>query len=219
MVVRLSFMCTSFACEQGAWEANHTSAHATLRVMHRSLTYLTVVIVFLVVTLLAFSAADLVSERADLQALVQQFGFGGIVFLALVGGLNLFVPVPAATFTPVFMEAGFSMLLIITGLVIGTTIADTVGYLIGRLGGRRTRYTYPHIHERLVRFSERWHVFLIPGVFLYAAIVPFPNEAILLPLGLMGFRFIVLVVPLILGTLVNQTALAFGFSNVFTFLF
>ena len=50
---------------------------------------------------------------------------------------------------------------------------------------------------------------IVPVIFLYAAFAPFPNEALLVPLGLAGIRFSTIIVPLILGNLINQSYLVY----------
>ena len=167
----------------------------------------------------ALFLADYVANSAMAQNLVSQFGYLGILVIAMVSGLNLLVPVPAAAFVPIFTAAGFALPLIIAVLVIGTTIADMIGYFIGRWSKDFVEEHYPRTFSRMKVLDERHHNWVLPVVFLYAALLPFPNEAIIIPLALIGFRFQAFLIPLILGNIINQTALALGATNIFSLLF
>ena len=168
---------------------------------------------------IALVFADYVQESDAARALVERFGYVGMLLLSIVAGLNLFVPIPAATFTPVYIAAGFPLYGIIITLVIGTTIADSIGYLIG-LGGRHlAELKYPKLREHIGAFAERHRVAVLPLVFLWSSFAPLPNETILIPLALAGMRFRTLIVPLLLGTIVHQTYLAYGLTSVFEYLF
>jgi len=167
----------------------------------------------------AFYLAEYIGTNDATRVLVEKFGILGIIAVAFVGGLNLVVPVPAATFTPLFVAANFSMLTIISALVIGTLLADLLGYQIGKWGKRSTEVHFPKFHNWLVSLKKKHHHLILPGIFLYSAFIPLPNETILIPLGLMGYRYWTIALPLFLGTLVNQLLYAYGFVSIFDHLF
>ncbi len=178
-------------------------------------------LVLLIITIItsAFFLAEYITTNEAARSLVGQYGVFGMVVIAFVGGLNLAVPVPAASFTPVFVAAHFSMITIVGALVLGTMLADLLGYQIGRWGKRSTAAHFPKFHEQLVSLKQKHHRLILPGIFLYAACMPIPNEAMLIPLGLMGYRYSHIIFPLMLGTILNQTMYAFGFLSVFDRLF
>ena len=163
--------------------------------------------------------ANFVANNDLAQELVAQFGYLGVVAIAVVSGLNILVPVPAAAFVPIFTAAGLWMPLIIAALVLGTTIADAIGYYFGRWSKSFVEAHYPHTYTRIKVLDERHHNWILPVTFLYAALLPFPNEAIIIPLALLGFRFRTFIWPLVLGTIINQTALAYGANNIFELMF
>ena len=167
----------------------------------------------------ALYLAQFVATDSAAQALVAQFGYLGILALAVVSGLNLLVPVPAATFTPVFVAAGLTLPLIILTLIIGTTIADLLGYLFGRWSRAFAHEHYPQTYQKILTLHTKRSALLIPFIFLYAAFVPFPNEAIIIPLALIGVRLPIIIIPLLLGTTLNQTLLALGAIGLFTTFF
>lgn len=164
---------------------------------------------------LSFFAANYVAQNDAAQALVERFGYVGILLISIIAGLNLLVPIPAATFTPIYEAAGLSLPAIIAVLVIGTFIADAISYLIG-IGGRSlTAERFKDLQTRILHFAEAHRAVLPVMVFLYAAFMPFPNEAIVVPLGFIGVPFRLLIIPLLLGNVVHQTLLTYGAVTLF----
>ena len=164
---------------------------------------------------LAFYAATIVEANGTVREFVAQFGILGILIVAFISGLNILIPLHAATFTPIFTQAGFNLPTIIAAFTLGTLMADLVGYGIGVWGRHATKERHPRIHQKLITFNQKHGRLILPAIFLFAAFVPFPNEAMLIPLGLIGFRFYTLLPPLILGTMLNHTLYALGFMNIF----
>lgn len=180
----------------------------------RTLELLTLAVLMVAIVLSAFYLANHLGEYDTVRGLVEKYGLFGMIAVAFIGGLNVVVPVHAATFTPIFATY-YSMYTIITCLVLGTMLADLLAYQIGMWGKRSTRAHFPRFHDRLITFTENHHKLILPGVFLYSAFIPFPNETILIPLGLAGYRYWTFVVPLILGVTVNQMMYSFGFIHIF----
>jgi membrane protein YqaA with SNARE-associated domain len=167
----------------------------------------------------AFFLTQYVQDNETAQRLVEQFGYLGILIISIVIGLNLFLPIPAATFAPIFVSAGLPLPGIILMLVLGAMTADAIGYLIG-VGGRRiTEHTHPAFQAKLQSFATRHHQLVLPFVFLFSAFSPFPNEVILIPLAIMGIRFRVLFLPLLLGTILYESILAYGLTGAFHYFF
>lgn len=175
-----------------------------------------------VLTLLLFFTAfvgiiALAQHLADNQqatTVVEQFGYVGVVILGVIAGLNAFFPVPAATLTPLYVGAGLTLPLIVLSLTVGTMIADFVGFFIGRLSRELIAERYPKTMRFFANIRDNRSHLIIPAVVLYAAFVPFPNEAILLPLGLTGFRFGTLIIPLFIGNLIHQALLVYGVNGL-----
>ena len=182
------------------------------------LTKVVVLVALFFIVGFAFFLADVVRTDESARAIVESYGYIGILVTAIVAGLNFVVPVPAAAFTPVFLEAGFSWFTIIALLVIGTLLADTIGYFLGRAGRQIADEDAPWVN-RMESFIEKRPRLVVPVVFLYASFMPLPNELILIPLGLAGHRFVTLILPLLLGNVVHQTLVSLGFSSVFSLLF
>lgn len=175
-----------------------------------------IALVFLAVI---FWGTQELSNNDALLALVERFGVFGIFLVSLITNINLLIPIHAASFTPLFLASGFTFPVIVIMLVVGTTCADLLAYILGRLGKTSTAKRFPDIHKKCCEFVKHKRKWVLPGIFLYSAFVPFPNEVAMLPLGLMGFDLRKIILPLVLGTIVNQTIFALGFTTVFGLVF
>lgn len=161
-------------------------------------------------------AATYILDSSAAQALVQQYGYLGVVVIAFIGGLNFIIPIPAPTFTPIFIAGGLSLPWIIFWLVVGTAIADLLAFYFGRAGRLYVTDAYPKTYEKLRELRTK-NIRYIPWFVLgYASFVPFPNEAFLIPLGLLGVRLRTFILPLLVGSAIHQTLIALGVSNIFT---
>lgn len=152
------------------------------------------------------------------QKLIQEFGHIGILIISFIAGLNALVPVPAATFVPIFTAGGISLPMVIALLIVGTMAANLLTYAIGRYGGEITKSHYPNVQQKLLdayQGKERW---LPHFVFFFTALIPLPDEIFLIPLGVMGIKLKQIILPLFLGTVFYQTFAAFGIYNIFKFI-
>lgn len=185
----------------------------------RTVQLLITVAAIVTIFIAAMFAASHIREDAAVIELVNQFGYLGILIVSIIAGINIIVPIPAAVFVPIFTAAGYPLWAIITTIVVGTVIADSVAYVIGRAGKESVEAHYPKTYERLLHINEHHHKWILPVVFLYATFIPIPNEALMVPLALMGFKYRVLIIPFTLGTIIFQTSLALGANSIFEFLF
>lgn len=174
---------------------------------------------FGILTFAAFHLADSLSTSGPLRSFIETSGVLGMVFVAVISGLNPFVPLPPATFAPLFQEAGFSTITIIACFVIGTTIADTAGYLFGWLGKHHADTKHPTLTARVYQFLTDHERMVFPATFLYFAAAPLPNEIILIPLALAGYAYRKLIIPIIVGNIVHHAILVYGYQNIFGWLF
>jgi membrane protein YqaA with SNARE-associated domain len=169
----------------------------------------------LVVVVIAFTLAYQVSLDDAFAERVVAFGPISIVLLAYVSGLDLIVPMPAVAFVPVFTAAHFSLPLIVSLMVIGTVLADLTAYVLGYYGRRVRTITEARVYERLQQLVHTRSHLVLPALFLYAAIVPLPNELLVIPLALLGYRLTTLLIPLIAGTIIHISLFAYGIDGLF----
>jgi membrane protein YqaA with SNARE-associated domain len=163
--------------------------------------------------------AEYLLRHPDLQAQVASLGYVGVVVIATIAGLNVLLPIPAVAFTPIFTAAGLSLAGIILALTIGTLLADFIGYVFGRISRDTLIHKYPKFIIQLEHIHKHHRKWLIPIVFLYAAFIPVPNEALIIPLALLGVTWRTMMFPLFLGNLVNQAIYAYGMHTAFRLLF
>lgn len=187
--------------------------------MRKYLKLAIVIFAFLAVTLGAFILAESITENEALRDLIKKLGIFGIVFVGLLGGLNAFVPVPPATFAPLFLEAGMSELFIVIGFAVGTYIADSTGFLLGWLGSSYATSNYPKVTNRLRSFMEKHQRYIPFTIFGFIVLAPLPNETILIPLAIMGYKYKKLILPLIIGNLMHHTLMVLGYSTFFDWVF
>ena len=169
--------------------------------------------------LIALYFAQTLTENDTVVNLVQRFNYLGVLLIAIVSGLNTIVPIHAATFAPLFIGAGLSVPLVVLTLAIGTLVADSIGFALGHVSRELIETKYPKIFTFISTLATDHAKWLIPVVIFYASFVPFPNEALLIPLALAGVKYKKLVIPLIIGNIIHQTLFVYGVTEVANFLF
>lgn len=159
-----------------------------------------------------------VDQTESAQILIQEFGPLSILIISFISGLNALLPVPAASFVPIFTTAGIPLPIVIILLISGTLAADLVAFAVGVYGRKITKTHYPEMQKKLVKLysdKKEWVPFIIFG---FTAFIPFPNEVYLIPLGIIGVKLKQIIIPLLLGTIFYQTFAAYGVYNIFKYL-
>ena len=149
------------------------------------------VIVLIGVVVLAFYLAELSTQTESIKNTVHRFGYIGIFVVAIIGGFNLLIPVPAAAFMPLILAAGLKFWPAVTIIVLGVTLADMTAFIIGKLSHNITYASADSqkMLTRLQKMRERYKFAPMLVLFLFASFAPIPNEVILVPFGFMGYRF------------------------------
>jgi hypothetical protein len=160
-----------------------------------------------------FASLQLQSNNA-IVATVASLGYIGVFIAGLIAGLNVVFPVPAATLSPLFIEAGLTVPVIIIFLAAGTLAADFIGYLIGHTSRPIIKNKHPKIVALANRVSDAHPGLIAVFVTIYAALVPLPNELILIPLAFAGVSWRLLLIPLFVGAVIIQTLLVTGVTWV-----
>ncbi|MFW5991293.1 MAG: hypothetical protein ACOCQX_03610 [Candidatus Nanoarchaeia archaeon] len=84
---------------------------------------------------------------------------------------------------------------------LGNSIGDTLFYLLG-LKGRKTLGRVKKITDRIFNWLNTKPPWMIPVfVFLYANLVPLPNDILAVSLGVCKYPFKKLIIPLVLGNI------------------
>jgi len=124
-----------------------------------------------------------------MQALATQYGYFGIIIIALIGALSIFVPIPytVVIFTLGGFKSGgayvFDPVWIALAAGLGSAIGEFSAYLVG-LGGRKAiGDRYKKKMDTLVKVFNRYG----PIVIFIFALTPLPDDLIFIPLGVMRY--------------------------------
>lgn len=183
------------------------------------LPFLLLLVVLLTVTTVALYTAQFIENSASAQVIISELGYGGVILIAIIAGINVIVPVPAVTLTPIFTSAGLLLPWIILSLTVGTLIADFLGFLFGKWSRDHIYQHYPRTVASIEKIYINYPRLIVPLVFLFAAFMPLPNEVLVIPLALLSVRWRLMILPLFFGNLINQTIYAYGIDSVYGWLF
>src|SRR3989344_9181183 len=158
----------------------------------------------LVLTLVvaAFLLAREATESAIIKETVLLYGYTGVFFLSAVAGFNIVVPVPAIAFVPLFFESGLNIAPTLFVIALGTTFGDFVGYALGLAGRELAEDKKIKILAFLEQTRERHYWWPIGTLLFYSALVPFPNEILVIPLAFLGYKFKHIFITVLAGNLV-----------------
>lgn len=170
----------------------------------------------IVIFFIAYLLANLVQENETIKSIIFDFGYIGVFIVSLISGLNLIVPIPVVSFVPAFVGAGLNIWIIIFFIVIGTGIADSASYFIGKIGREFSKSVKQKtLFKYLTNMRDKYYWSPIIILFLFATFVPLPNELLLIPLGFMGYKLKHLIIPYIAGNIIFTTLTSFGVINIF----
>ncbi len=156
-----------------------------------------------------------VSGSIRIQEIVQKYGYLGILFAAILSGFNISVSIPIIAFLPIFLASNLNLWIIIGIIAVGTTTADAFGYLIGRTSRSLVAsQSNERISRTLQKLQNRYHWAPPLALFLFASVMPFPNEVLVIPLGFLGYRLSHLLLPLLLGNAVFTIWLSLAFVDL-----
>ncbi len=175
------------------------------------------IIVVIVIFIGAFWLGKIAQQNIQIQIEVARFGYFGIFIVALVTGFNLAVPIPAISFLPAFVASGLNLYLAILIITAGETIADMVTYFIGAAGrGLFEKAAKSKITKRLDALRQSHPLLPIIGLFLWASLVPVPNEVLVGPLGFLKYRAYAIFLTVGSGNLVFNILYAQGVIKLFS---
>lgn len=170
--------------------------------MMKSTRLITSALFLVVLIALAFYLARLAPESEAVSSFVASYGYLGILLISLVSGFNLAVPVPAIAFMPLFVEAGLSYWVSIVVITAGVTLADSLAYLLARTGRLVVSEKWgKQVFAILETWREKYRIAPYVLLLLFASLAPLPNEVMLVPMGLMGYRYRKLLPVILLGNL------------------
>jgi membrane protein YqaA with SNARE-associated domain len=173
--------------------------------------------ILLLVVAAAFYLARLASGSEVIQEMVASYGYVGIYFIALLSGFNIVVPLPAASFIPLFLESGLSFFPTAFLIASGMTTADAIGFYLARKGRKLISDSWDEkLFQKFQSLPEKYYRYPLAGLFIFAAIVPLPNELLLIPMAFFfGYGLKELVPVMLAGNLIFNILFAKGLLNIF----
>lgn len=144
--------------------------------------------------------------------LVTNYGYAGAFFISIFGNFTIFFPVP---FTITIYAFGATLNPLLLGLVcgIGSTIGEFSAYLVG-VGGRKViEGRFEERLESAKRLIERYGATII---FIFA-LLPLPDDIILIPLGVLRYDLKKALGAMFLGKTIMLTFVAYAGRYSYTF--
>src|SRR3990167_7434793 len=167
------------------------------------------------VVVLAIWVSGTVKDSDFVSSLIRKFGYGGIFLMAVVSGFNLVIPIPAISFLPVFLASGLNAFAVVIIIAAGMTLADFVAYLLGKTGRHMVLSAFEKkVINKFEIIKEKLHWSPVLILFLFASLVPFPNEIMVIPMAFLGYRSVYILLPVFFGNMVFNSIYAIGVANV-----
>ena len=135
--------------------------------------------------------------------------FALMFLLGLIGGLTTFTGVPYQVILMSLAAGGLNPILLGLSTAVGVMLGDSTMYLIGR--GLK-----PSLSHRLLAALDKIKHYLAqhprqftPALVLYGCLSPFSNDFVVGSLSIMGYPFWRTILPLAVGNIVYNIALAY----------
>ena len=165
---------------------------------------------------LALYLAKLATESEVLREIVASYGYIGIFVISVISGFNLFVPIPAISFLPLFIESGLSFWPTIFLITLGMSVADIIAFMLARAGRHIAAQSFgERAFATLYKLRDKHYKYPLVFLFFFAAVAPLPNEVILVPLAFMGYSFRHLLPVVFAGNLIFNILFAKGLLKIF----
>ena len=144
--------------------------------------------------------------------LVTNYGYAGAFLISIFGNFTIFFPVP---FTITIYAFGATLNPLLLGLVcgIGSTVGEFSAYLIGAGGRKVIEGRFEERLESAKRLIQRYGATII---FLFA-LLPLPDDVILIPLGVLRYDLKKALGAMFLGKTIMLTFVAYAGRYSYTF--
>ncbi len=141
-----------------------------------------------------------------------------MAILAFVGGVSTFSGVPYQLVLIALAAGGLNPWILgpVTGLAV--IAGDSTSYFIGKqTRGLIKESTFAKI-ARVRRWYEK-HPRTMPLAFLaYGTFCPLPNDVLTIPMGMLGYPFWRMMIPLGIGNIIFNTGLAYLAQNAYDYI-
>jgi uncharacterized membrane protein YdjX (TVP38/TMEM64 family) len=129
--------------------------------------------------------------------------------LGAIGGLTTFSGIPYHVILMSFAAGGINPLALGIVTALGVMIGDSTMFLFSRQAGHLIA---PNLRARLATVAEwfaRHPRLLTPSLILYGAVSPLSNDFIVASLALLKYQYHKIIIPLTIGNICFNTALAY----------
>lgn len=141
-----------------------------------------------------------------------------IFFLAFMGGVSTFSSVPYHLVVVSMAAGGLNPFILGTSAATGVMLGDSTSYYLGHRGSDFIPKRFEKFFFRLRNLITH-HPKLFPWFcFVYGTFIPFSNDFITITAGLIRFPFWKVILPLGLGNLLFNTAIALIAANSYSIL-
>lgn len=154
------------------------------------------------------------AENEAVQNLLATGGYVGVFLFSLINGFNILIPIVTPSFVPALAAAGLDPYLSILVMTAGMTIADSVAFFLARAGRAHISTTVIRLTDSLVAVGEHRHWLPLAILFVWAFAMPLPNELMVIPLGLLGYRAYRVLPIVAVGNLVFNAAIGLGLVHL-----
>lgn len=162
--------------------------------------------------------ASVSRESEAIREFVSRFGYIGIFLVSVISGFNLAVPIPAVAFLPLFLESGLNFGWTLACIAAGVSLADLLAFYVGRFGKQAIElHQNRRMLARLQKLRARFGMHPLAALFVFICIVPLPNELLLIPLGLLGYRIVHVAPVIFIGNITFTLLYAKGLLELFKF--
>jgi len=145
--------------------------------------------------------------------LVASYGYAGAFLISIFGNFTVFFPVP---FVLTIYAFGATLNPLTLGIVCGagSTIGEFSAYLIGRGGRRVIDERYGKRLETAKLLVQRYGM----AVIFAFAVLPLPDDLILIPLGMLRYNLKKAMTAMFLGKTIMCVAVAYAGRYSYTFI-
>ncbi len=129
--------------------------------------------------------------------------------LGAIGGLSTFVTIPYHVVLMSLASAGINPILLGTATALGVMLGDSAMFLLSKQIKKGLSEKHTKRIDSLAHVVKKHPRLLTPGLVAYGMFSPFSNDFIVAGLTLMNFKYLRIIVPLAMGNIVYNIALAY----------
>jgi len=150
------------------------------------------------------------NARNYVQEFFLRYGYFGVFFIALVGGISTLFPIPYTLTVFGLSQIGLNPFLLGIIAGIGASIGDSFSYYLGYRGHEILSEKNQKRFLKLQKIISNYPRIAPILIYFYGAIVPFSDDIILIPLGTMRYKYWKAILPICFGKITLNTYIALG---------